>query len=188
MAVEDGLLKQLDNSIDQLFTSWNIYTTVIAIGLVTILLYPIFFTSEPDVHPFLLARQSAASHVRQPGESAIYRSLEVPHGYPLRSGLNVKDENAPKWSSGRDGDLRDVWKQALKGATGTDGKSTGERGRIMSVLGKEEIIEHNLTDVTKEINIVGEYLKKQGCKRVAIHLPNSIELLTAFFGMSILFL
>lgn len=175
-------MQQLDAQIEQLFAGWNIYSTLLCIGIVTYLIYPIFFTPDPDTHPFLLTRQSSPSFVRQPGESAIYRSLETPHGYPLKSGLNVKDPGAPRWASGRDGDLRDVWKKAVQGPLDDDGKSTGEPAKILTVLGKEEVVEHELGDVSREINAVGEYLSQHAASRVAIYLPNSMELLVTLFG------
>lgn len=177
MATNNTLIHRLDSQLDQLFSGWNIYTTLLTVILVTYLVYPLFFLQEPDTHPLLLARQASASPVRQPGESAIYRSLEAPHGYPLRTGLNVKDPDAPKWQSGRDGDLRDVWKQALRGPLEGDGK----KARIISVMG-QETVEHTPEEVMRDINIIGEYLRDRGTKKVAIYLPNSIELFVAFFG------
>ncbi|KAL9114206.1 MAG: hypothetical protein Q9187_007501, partial [Circinaria calcarea] len=168
---------RLDSQLDQLFSGWNIYTTLLALILITYLIYPLFFLQEPDTHPLLLARQASAFPVRQPGESAIYRSLEVPHGYPLRTGLNVKDPDAPKWQSGRDGDLRDVWKQALRGSAEGDGK----KARIISVMG-QDTVEYPLGVITMYINMIGEYLRDSGAKKVVIFLPNSIELLVAFFA------
>ncbi|KAL8932327.1 MAG: hypothetical protein Q9216_006882 [Gyalolechia sp. 2 TL-2023] len=181
--VESGsILQQLDAQLDQLFAGWNIYTTLLSIGIVTYLFYPVFFTPESDTHPFLLARQSSPSFVRQPRESAVYRSLETPHSFPLKSGLNVKDPGAPRWASGRDGDLRDVWKKALQGPTDDEGKSTGQPAPIFTVLGKEELVEHKLVDLTKEMNAVGEYLSQHEANRIALYLPNSTELLVTLFA------
>lgn len=177
-----SIFQQLDAQLDALFAGWNVYTTLICLALGAYLVYPLLAYTDPDTHPMLLTRQSSNSYVRQSGESAVYRSLEVPPGYPLRSGLNVKDPGAPKWSAGRDGDLRDVWTQALRGPTDPDGKSIGDPGNITSVLGKEEIIEHELLEITRDINSLGQYLKAHGGQRVAIYLPNSVELITAFFG------
>ena len=182
MAGSASLLQQLDSQLEQLFAGWNIYTTIICLGLITYLVYPLFFTPEPDTHPFLLARQSSTSPVRQPGESAIYRSLDTPYGYPLKTGLNVKDPGAPKWTSGRDGDLRDVWRQALKGPTGEDGNPSGVSGKVLTILGREEVIEYGFPQLTKEINAIGEYVTANNGARVAIYLPNSVEFLVTFFG------
>ena len=176
MAVNDTLIHRLDSQIDQLLAGWNIYTTILTIVFLTYLCYPLIFPFEPDIHPFILARQSVPSYVRQPGESAVYRSIETPHGYPLRTGLNIKDADAPKWTSGRDGDLRDIWQQALKGD-----EQDRKRGKITSVTGKE-VEEHDLDTLTRDINIIGKHIQSHGIHRVAIFLPNSVELLVALFG------
>ena len=183
--MSNSVLQQLDAQLDALFAGWNVYTTLICLTLGAYLVYPLFFYTDPDTHPMLLARQSSNSFVRQPGESAIYRSLEIPHGYPLRSGLKVKDHGEPKWSSGRDGDLRDIWLQALKGPIDADGKSTGEPGKIISVNGKDEIIEHRLSDLTQDVNSLGQYLGAHNAQRVALYLPNSVELITSLFGNAV---
>ena len=177
-----SVLQQLDAQIEQVLKGWNIYTTLIFLVLISYLLYPLFFTPDPDIHPMILARQATASQVRQPGESAVFRSLETPQGYPLKSGLNVKDPGAPRWTSGRDGDLRDVWKRALSGPLDNDGKPTGEKSKILTVLGKEEVIDHSFEKLTAEIIAVGQHMQVHGGSRVAIHLPNSVELLVTLFG------
>lgn len=182
MAGSDSILQQLDAQLDRLFAGWNIYTTLLSIGIATYLLYPVFFSTEPDTHAFFLVRQSSPSHVRHPRESAVYRSLETPHSLSLKSGLDVRDPGAPRWAGGRDGDLRDVWKKALQGPTKDDGAPAGEPGSIFTVLGKEEIVKHRLVDLTKEMNAVGEYLSQHGGSRVAIYLPNSAELLVTLFA------
>jgi hypothetical protein len=75
-----GLLEQLDGSISALLESWNAYTTVITLGIIGYLGWIIYDTADADTHPLLLARQAQASYVRQPGESAVFRSPETPHG------------------------------------------------------------------------------------------------------------
>ena len=113
----------------------------------------------------------------------MYRALETPHGYPLRTGLNVKDPGQPKWTAGRDGDLRDVWRRACSGQPGADDdKSTGQVGLVKTVLGKEEVLEHTFEQLSKEINALGKYVKSHGSTRVAIYLSNSVELLVALMG------
>jgi hypothetical protein len=182
MAVGDATIEKIDTYLSDLFAAWDIYTTLIASILFIFLVYPLMTWKDPDTHPMLLARQATASPVRQPGESSVFRSLETPHGYPLRSGLNVKDPDAPKWSSGRDGDLRDVWRQAARGATKDDGTPRGEKGKLLTVLGREQVLEHKLDDVTIEIKTIGQYIQASKGKRVAICLSNSVELLAGIFG------
>ncbi|KAG5957715.1 hypothetical protein E4U57_001745 [Claviceps arundinis] len=173
-----GLLETIDSSITGLFFQWNAYSTALATALVLIITYRITSATEPDIHPLLLARQSLPSAVRHEGESAIYRSQSAPHGMPLNAGLNIKDAGVPKFSRGRDGDLRDIWRKA---ATGGD---AGATGRLLTVLGSENVIEHKIADINRQINIIGRYLEEQGSIKVAIYLPNSIELLITLFACS----
>lgn len=176
-----SFMQSVDTYIAESLKSWNVYTTALALLLSALLIYPVFFPSEPDTHPLLLARQSIAAPIRRKGESALYRASEVPHGYPLRTGLNVKDASAPRWAGGKDGDLRDVWREVARaGGVGADGREI-PRGLIMRVLGKEAA-EHEIEDLSKEINTIGKHLQQAGIKKLAIFLPNDIEYLLAIFG------
>ncbi|KAL9571444.1 hypothetical protein ACKAV7_004782 [Fusarium commune] len=136
-----GVFDSLDAGVTNLFGQWNVYST----GLVTLLLavvsYRVISTRDPDVHPMLLARQAVPSSVRNEGESPIYRSQAAPHGMPLNTGLNVKDTGASKWSRGRDGDLRDIWKRAAEGG------ENGAKGRILTVLGSQNVVDHKLVEL-----------------------------------------
>ena len=133
-----GVFSALDAGITGFLGQWDVYSS----GLVTILVlavtYRIVNSREPDVHPMLLAKQATPSSVRNEGESAVYRSHSAPHSMPLNGGLNVKDASAPKWSRGRDGDLRDVWRAFVAG----DDK--GGKGRLLTVLGSENVIDHKI--------------------------------------------
>ena len=177
----DKLLLSLDEGVSDLFGQWNLWTSLIATVLVGFLTYHIATRQDPDTHPLLLARQAQGSPVRQPGESPVYRSQAAPHGMPLNAGLNVKDPGASKWARGRDGDLRDVWRQAVAGVQ-EDGPAKGATGRILTVLGTEQVIEHRLDDVTRQINLVGQHMLDHGASRVAIYLPNSVELIATLFA------
>ncbi|KAI6787304.1 acetyl-CoA synthetase-like protein [Hortaea werneckii] len=183
-----ALLESLDYKIAEVLSEWGILTTLLALVILAFVAYPILYPDEPDTHPLLLARQSSAAPVRNKNESAAYRSPEVPYGYPLKTGLNVKDPGAPRWASGKDGDIRDIWREVQRGGSqDADGK-TITSGSIMTVLGKE-VVEHDIADITKEINILGKHFADSGVKRVAIYLPNSVEYLTtifacAFYGLS----
>ena len=177
-------VEQLDSQIAAVLSDWSILTTLLALLIIAIFLQPLLFSEDPDTHPLLLARQSSASPVRNKNESAIYRSPEVPHGYPLRTGLNVKDASAPRWATGRDGDLRDVWREVQEGVGKVVDGSDVPSGLIMTVLGREEVVEHQVVVLSKEIQTMGQHLKDSGVKRVAIYLPNRIEYLLAIFGAS----
>jgi hypothetical protein len=168
-----SVIEQLDALIADTLSAWNLYTTLIALALFAFVAYPLIFWAEPDTHPLLLARQAAASPVRQPRESAVYRSTEVPHGYALKTGLSVREPGAPKWTAGRDGDLRDIWREAV---------NTSTKPTIITIHGTESIYEHDYTILSKLINIIGSHLQKAGVQRVAIYLPNSVEYLITVFG------
>ncbi|RFU33475.1 hypothetical protein B7463_g2848, partial [Scytalidium lignicola] len=178
----DNLLLKLDETVTGLFADWDLFTTCLASTLVGFIFYQIFTSRDPDSHPMLLARQAQASSVRQEGESAVFRSPSVPHGMPLNTGLNVKDPGTSKWSRGRDGDLRDIWRKVVAGPTYHEGNTKNERGSIFTVLGSDQIIEHNLADITRQINVIGQHIKQNGGSRVAIYLPNSIEFLATLFA------
>jgi hypothetical protein len=184
MAGGDETLQNVDAFMADLLASWNIYTVVFATILTAYLIYPLLTWKDPDTHPYLLARQAGASPIRQSGESPVYRAIEIPYGYPLRAGLAVKDPGAPKWSSGRKGDLRDIWRQAARGPIKDDGSLAAPKGKIFTVLGREKVVEHTLDDLTRDINIIGKYVLDSGAKTAAICLPNSVEFLSSVFGKS----
>ncbi|KAK5233641.1 hypothetical protein LTR47_005264 [Exophiala xenobiotica] len=176
--------ERLDAAIAEFFSSWNIYSTILILLLVVFLTYPLLTGKEPDTHPFLLARQAQIAPIRHTGESAVYRAIDMPHGYPLRAGLGVKDPGTPRWSSGRPGDLRDIWRVAVRGAVKEDGTPTGEKGKILTVLGSEKVLDHQLEDITLGINAIGQHVKRNNGQNVAVCLPNSVEMLSAIFAGS----
>ena len=172
-------LGHLDAKIGEIFSGWNGVTTIIFLIVLILLAYPVIFPTEPDTHPFLLSRQSTASDVRQHGESAIYRSNETPHGMPLRSGLNFKEKGAAAWSSGKDGDLRDIWNtRAQSMPSNEQDKSVS----FLTVLGIELVEGHKIDTLSNEINVLGNYIRQYKGKRVAIYLPNCIEFIVTVFG------
>jgi hypothetical protein len=181
MTSETSILAKVDAYLAEILSHWDIYSTAIATLIIISISYAIFFTKDPDVHPYVLARQAIESPTRHRGESATYRALDVPHGYPLRSGLNVKDPGAPKWTSGRSGDLRDIWRAAVRGALNDDGTPSGRQGKIFTVLGKN-VMEHNLNDISQEVNIIGQYIRDLKVQTVVVCLSDSVELLSTIFG------
>lgn len=181
MAAEPSGLAKLDDFIAGIVADWSVYSTVIVTLIAVFVTYSLLSTNDPDVHPYLLARQATEAPVRQPGESAAFRNLETPHGFPLKTGLNVKDPNAPKWTGGRNGDLRDIWRAAVRGSSAEDGKAGGQRGKMYTVLGKN-VLEHNLDEITADINVIGKYIQEAKAKTVAVSLSDSVELLASIFG------
>jgi hypothetical protein len=133
-----GLLESIDAGLTGFVGQWNGYSTTLVTLFIVLVTYRITSSREPDVHPLLLARQAGASAVRNEGESAVYRSQAAPHSMPLNSGLDVKDPGASRWARGRNGDLRDVWRKA---ASGDD---QAKKGKLFTVLGSENVIEHRL--------------------------------------------
>jgi hypothetical protein len=144
MGLGDQMMLRLDETVTGILKEWDIYTTALFGVVIGSFIYQVVSFRDPDAHPMLLARQAQASPVRQEGQSAIFRSHSAPHGIPLNSGLNIKDPGDSKWSRGRDGDLRDIWRRVIAGALDREGKETGEKGKLFTVLGSEQIVEHDL--------------------------------------------
>lgn len=144
MVSGDNLLFKLDEAVTGIVGEWDIVSTAILGSIIAIFAYQVFTTRDPDLHPMLLARQSQASPIRQEAESAVFRSHSAPHGIPLNSGLQVRDPGDAKWTRGRDGDLRDIWRRVVGGCLNQEGKETGEFGSLMTVLGSEQVQVHEL--------------------------------------------
>lgn len=179
-----SFIAQLDQQLSDALQSWNLYSSAIALSIFALVIYAILVPDEPDTHPMLLLRQASAHHVRQAGESAPYRNHETPHGYPLKTGLNVRPPGTPMYAAGKDGDLRDVWRR-LSGEIPLElpqnaGKS--EKGKLLTVFGREKVDDVDLAGMGREIAVIGEAIRKAGGSRIAVYLPNSTELLTALFG------
>jgi hypothetical protein len=185
-----SLFTQLDGQLEAVLSGWNIYSTLLFLALASFVTYTIATAQDPDIHPMILCRQSYAGPVRNPGESAVYRSPEVAHGAPLKTGLSVKLPSDPPYTAGRDGDLRDIWRRVtgeipLPPARGVP-QASNELPKILTVLGKAELTDHSISELTKEISVVGSYMHKHGGSRVAIYLPNSVEFLSTIFGIAAL--
>lgn len=177
-----SILTELDGALSSLVSQWNGYSTGIATVLVLVLTYAAMTRVDPDIHPMLLARQAQASPIRNQGESPVYRGNSAPHGLPLNSGLNVKEKGASKWSQGRDGDLRDVWRRVVSGTPEDEGPKG--KGSIITVHGKQRIHEHRISAITRSINLIGQHITSQGGSKIAIYLPNSVELMATLFVCS----
>lgn len=183
MAAQSSVLVQLDEYAARLVADWDIYSTLITTVLAVFLGYAFITYKEPDIHPFFLAQQSQEAPLRNPGESAAFRALESPHGYPLKRGLNIKDADTPKWTSGRSGDLRDIWRAAVRGSVNELGHPKWEKSSIYTVLGKN-VIEHSMDEVSKQMNIIGQYIHDLKVQTVGVCLANSEKLIATIFGLS----
>ena len=86
------------------------------------------------------------------------------------------------YSAGKDGDLRDIWRRVTGEIPLEKKASSSGTATIMTVHGKEDISEHNIPGITKEIAIVGKHLQEHNASRVAVYLPNSLEFLAVLFA------
>jgi hypothetical protein len=185
-----NFLETVDDKLAELLSDWNLYTIILAISLCAVIGYTLWSTTDPDIHPMVLMRQASAGRVRNPGESAVYRSPQAPEGMPLRTGLAVKLPTDPPYSGGRDGDIRFVWRRVTGEFSLPPGlvsaPATPKKQEILTVLGQEQVHSHTVEELSNEIAIVGDHLLRNGGKRVAVYLPNSIEFLSTVFGMRVL--
>lgn len=179
------LVEDLDALLGSLVAGWNVYSTVLSGAVVAFVVYAVLNTREPDTHPMILLRQATAGMVRQPRESAVYRSHDAPHGYPLKTGLAVKVPGSPPYTAGKDGDLRDIWRRVLGLLPREQAGTSTSMGKIFTVLGREKTVDHPPDQITKEINSIGQSIRSHGGKRVAVYMPNRIELLASLFGTQI---
>ncbi|KAI8933327.1 hypothetical protein NX059_009952 [Plenodomus lindquistii] len=177
-----GLVDQLDAALSDLVAGWNAVSTLLAFAIVAFVAFVVYDSAEADTHPLLLARQAQAAYVRHAGESAVFRSPETPHGYPLRTGLAVRPPGVPMYSAGKDGDLRDIWRRVTGEIPLEKGAASSGTARLMTVMGTDGVSEHSIADVTKAIAVVGSHLHAHGAKRVAVYLPNSVDFLSALFA------
>jgi hypothetical protein len=174
----------VESTLNSLMLQWDLYSIIIVMIISGYMGYIVLTTEDPDVHPMILARQASVSRVRKSGESAIYRAPDIPEGIPLRAGLNVRYPSDPPYFQGRDGDIRSIWRK-VKGEVLTRSRAPPPpKGKqvISTVLGKEQVIDHDVDELTKEIEIIGHHLATVGAKRVAVYMPNSVELLSSLFG------
>lgn len=145
-------------------------------GVVAIVAYFYFFQS-PDTDPFILQVQSSISHLRMPGETAVYRSRITPFTGTLLSGLSI----GKSAFSTRDGNLNDLWQLAQKTSIGEC--SFGKVDHVKAIPEPE---------LTKLVYGVGKKLQN-GENPIAVMLPNSLEsfVLTfagALFGTHVVFI
>ncbi|KAF2673080.1 hypothetical protein BT63DRAFT_368388 [Microthyrium microscopicum] len=183
-----NIFEQADDALASLFSQWDIYTIILTLTITGFVAHSFLTATEPDIHPMILSRQSYADRVRNPGESAVYRSMDAPHGTSLRTGLAVRLPTDKPYSAGRDGDLRYIWMAATGKIQPPKSRATTQAefkpGKITTVLGREQLVDHNIQETDKEVMVLGNHLTHQGRKRVAVYLPNSIEFLSSIFACS----
>jgi len=181
------LLGELDIILLSLVSQADLLTSLLAVLIGLVVTYSLTWSRQPDVHPMILGRQSYVGRVRNINESPIYHSLDAPGGR-MRTGLGIRLAQDRPYAPARDGDLRHIWLvvtgQAVFPTAATrlvQNKPAGTKQTIFTISGLGAV-RHVPDDVTREISAVGCYLRKCGSNRVAVYLPNSVELLATVFG------
>ncbi|KAG7710536.1 hypothetical protein KL949_000889 [Ogataea haglerorum] len=85
---------------------------VLILVITLALVAPQLVSNLRDIGTVALEKQASISPTKKPGESAVYRSVDVPHGLPLTTGLRIQTGYQM-----RDGILKDIWYEALQANT-----------------------------------------------------------------------
>lgn len=112
---------------------------VITLVLLLLLAWHIVSGELRDVDPAVLLNQTSISETREEGESAIHRSVDVPHGAPLTGGLRIQVNYKV-----RDGILKDVWQCALR--NGEIGQTTLQWGDVSYTTKQINWILHEISN------------------------------------------
>ncbi|KAG7868919.1 hypothetical protein KL918_001562 [Ogataea parapolymorpha] len=115
---------------------------VLILVITLALVAPQLVSNLRDIGTVALEKQASVSPTKKPGESAVYRSVDVPHGLPLTTGLRIQTGYKI-----RDGILKDIWHQALQ--TDTVLEIGGARRSIRQVNGMilhlaQQMDQHNV--------------------------------------------
>lgn len=97
-----------------------------------------------DIDPALLNHQTSISETRKPNESAIYRSVDVPHGISVTRGLNLRSGYKI-----RDGVLKDIWYLGIAGQKPNSNQTRIVIGEKSFELGQINTILHLIADTLK---------------------------------------
>lgn len=106
------------------------------------MLYNHFSRELKEVDPVLLNHQTSISETRKPSESAIYRSVDVPHGVTVTRGLGLR--NGYKI---RDGCLKDIWYLALNDKDNDSKQTEICFGNAKFTLGQINTILHIISKI-----------------------------------------
>ncbi|ODV88982.1 hypothetical protein CANCADRAFT_132551 [Tortispora caseinolytica NRRL Y-17796] len=121
-------------------------------------------TREGDVHPHVLNHQSERGDVREKGQSPFFRSLSTPFGYPLLSGLHIRDGYYH-----RNGTMEDICKLGLKGN-----------------IREFDCRNAAIASVYEASHAISSYIQNNchGVKKAAILFPESSANLTVTFALA----
>ena len=120
----------------------------IVLGLSSLyIVYHHFARELQEVDPILLNHQTSISETRKSSESAVYRSVDVPHGVTVTRGLSLR--NGYKI---RDGCLKDIWYLALnnhqtKIAFGDHTFTLGQVNSILHLIARNFELDENVQRV-----------------------------------------
>lgn len=117
----------------------SLVSLLVLIGLITLLIcYPYIKDNLQDINPAFLEHQASVGPTRRKGESAVYRSVNVPHGLSLTGGLRIRVGYKL-----RDGCLKDVWSRALGGR-----KADGKAGTVTKTADQTKFVFTNGVKLT----------------------------------------
>lgn len=109
-------------------------------------LYTHFSRELKEIDPGLLNHQTSISETRKSNESAIYRSVDVPHGVTVTRGLNLRSGYKI-----RDGCLKDIWHLALINRNDKLNNTNIKLGKYEFSIGQINNIIHLIANKLKEI-------------------------------------
>lgn len=149
---------------------------IIAIVLVAICLWSWIQAELYDVDVAVLQNQTSVSETRKEGESAVYRSVDVPHGAPLTAGLSIQVGYQL-----RDGCLKDIWRFSM------DGQNTqiSWMGNKSYTTRQFNAILHQIAAYLQKLGVQsrdGSYPRVAVCVRSLFESPAAMAfILSAFF-------
>ncbi|CAY70109.1 uncharacterized protein PAS_chr3_0154 [Komagataella phaffii GS115] len=111
--------------------------------------YTFLLHSYRDVDPLVLYHQSSVANTRKEGETAVYRSVDTPHGIDLVTGLRIS------WKYKlRDGNLKDIWKLGIN-----------HNSKI--TFGQEE---YSMDSLTKTMQALSNYIESSQFSCIGVDL------------------
>lgn len=137
--------------------------TVLITAIIAYLTYSYFAIKLQEIDPELLNYQSSISETRQENESAVYRSVDAPHGISVTRGLNLRSGYKI-----RDGTLKDVWQSGMK------------KNEDCEIIISDKVFK--IAQINRIIHLLGEKIKND--EKIAVYgdLTETPELLLAIWS------
>lgn len=133
-----------------------------------------------DVDPSVLLSQTSVSETRLERESAVHRSVDVPHGAPLTGGLRIQINYKV-----RDGILKDVWQCALRNRE--EGQTCLQWGSKCYTTKQVNWMLHEISNYLKGqlgLSKQEEYGKVAVCVRSLLTSPEALLFVLSSFFVS----